>query len=676
MLPFDMIFSAVGAAGKMEGASLSLKDGTADGQGGGQFSSVLNATIDPDADLAGENGELPLDVPYELFGLQAQPLPVRFAFAAGLSLTGTGEGQAQDSALAPQLPDGGDVPILSGNGKGASDLLQGAGAPPVLGGTAPDGDLLAAAGINAGNDADALQPVSLKPAASPAGAPVPVSGGTAPETASQLAKAPRLATAGDGIISAAPLAGALDEAAGPSEVAAGRVPLTASTQASAAQQPVVTAPALQDVQQKLTSDRVGDWAGNRGGEHANAGQKLAGEGARLLREVQGQGSGLGVTAKKWQSGLPQELRATVASLVVGQTPAAAKLVETPAAVQPTVLTTPAQDAALVSDLTLAASNEQGLAPVAEDVAGEFSAAPRASATGGAVPQGQATAGPSVTSTDEGAAASGQIALAKTLQQDKTGLLPANVDDAPVAELAEGDVDPGEQPPAATATKKAAPAAAGTTPRDVAGQQQTGARADLVAVAPSGQPLSKPEGELEFEFDPEAIARLSGTGGDTVSVSRADTAVRPGQVQSSHVAMQVAGEIARNLQNGNTRFQMRFDPPELGRVDVKMKVSADGKVHAHLIVERPETLDLFMRDQRGLERALEAAGLTADSENMKFSLKDQGSSGFQFSEGRDQSQERGSDRPGTGREPTLEDDDYGPGVRMNLTARAGGLDVRI
>lgn len=657
MLPFDMIFSAVGAAGKMEGASLSLKDGTADGQGGGQFSSVLNAAIDPDADLTAENGELPLDVPYELFGLQTQPLPVRFAFAAGLSLSGAGDGQAQDSVLAPQLPDGGDVPILSGNGKGASDLLQGAGASPVPSGAAPDGELLAAAGVDAPNDADAFQPGILKPAAlSPEGSVLPI-GSTANDAASQALSAAASAIVEDKVASSAPIAGKLN-AGDASGAVTGSASLASSQSAQASQQAAVSAAALQPDGQKPTAD------------------KLSGEGARLGREVQGQGNGLGVTAKKWQSGLPQELRASVASLVVGQTPAAARLVETPAAVQPTVLTAPVQDATPASDLTLAAPNAEGLAPVTDEVTGELTVAARASAGNSSSQQGQASVSPTVTGAAESAASSEQAVLAKTLQQDKAGLLPADIDEAPVSEVTEGDVDPGEQPVAAASAKKTGPAAAGTAPREGAVQQQSAARPDLVAVAPSGQALAEPEGELEFEVDPDAMMRMTGTGGDVVSVSRADTAVRPGQVLSSHVAMQVAGEIARNLQNGNTRFQMRFDPPELGRVDVKMKVSADGKVHAHLIVERPETLDLFMRDQRGLERALEAAGLTADSENMKFSLKDQGSSGFQFSEGRDQPQDRGSDRSGPAREPALEDDDFGPGVRMNLTARAGGLDVRI
>ncbi len=91
---------------------------------------------------------------------------------------------------------------------------------------------------------------------------------------------------------------------------------------------------------------------------------------------------------------------------------------------------------------------------------------------------------------------------------------------------------------------------------------------------------------------------------------------------------MAMEITRNAQRGVSRFEIRLDPPELGRVDVRLKIGDDGQVRAHLIVERPETLDMMQRDQRGMERALENAGLkTASDGGLSFSLKDQGGQAF-------------------------------------------------
>ncbi|WP_244298962.1 flagellar hook-length control protein FliK [Roseibium aquae] len=180
--------------------------------------------------------------------------------------------------------------------------------------------------------------------------------------------------------------------------------------------------------------------------------------------------------------------------------------------------------------------------------------------------------------------------------------------------------------------------------------------------------------------PNAIGlefRSGGAGFDPVALSRSDAMTNPGQAQSGQLATQVAGEMARNLQNGQTRFQMRFDPPELGRVEVKMKVGADGTVQAHLIVERAETLDMFLRDQRGLEKALEAAGLNADSESLKFSLKDQGSQGF----GSGDNDQGGSNRLADGGGPDGKEDADETGsvmqpVQFHSNGRPMGLDIQV
>ncbi|MBF0678867.1 MAG: flagellar hook-length control protein FliK [Devosia sp.] len=84
--------------------------------------------------------------------------------------------------------------------------------------------------------------------------------------------------------------------------------------------------------------------------------------------------------------------------------------------------------------------------------------------------------------------------------------------------------------------------------------------------------------------------------------------------------QIAFEMARQVDGGNTRFQIRLDPPELGRIDVKLDIDANGQVNARLTVEKAETLDLMQRDQRALERALQQAGLDASKTNLEFSLK--------------------------------------------------------
>lgn len=96
--------------------------------------------------------------------------------------------------------------------------------------------------------------------------------------------------------------------------------------------------------------------------------------------------------------------------------------------------------------------------------------------------------------------------------------------------------------------------------------------------------------------------------------------------------QVAFELVRQFQAGNSRFQIRLDPPELGRIDVKLDLDRHGTVNARMVVERPETLDLMQRDQRALQQALTQAGLDTGKTNLEFSLRqspfahDQGTGG--------------------------------------------------
>jgi len=96
--------------------------------------------------------------------------------------------------------------------------------------------------------------------------------------------------------------------------------------------------------------------------------------------------------------------------------------------------------------------------------------------------------------------------------------------------------------------------------------------------------------------------------------------------------QIAFEMARQVTDGHTRFQMRLDPAELGRIDVRLDIDQSGQVTARLMVEKSETLDLMQRDQRALEKALQQAGLDGAKTNLEFSLKQNGSG--QGSEGRD------------------------------------------
>ena len=125
-----------------------------------------------------------------------------------------------------------------------------------------------------------------------------------------------------------------------------------------------------------------------------------------------------------------------------------------------------------------------------------------------------------------------------------------------------------------------------------------------------------------------------------AAARLDAAANPRLVQAGYQTSQqqlnlpqIAFELGRQVTAGNTKFQIRLDPPELGRIDVRLDIDRSGQVNARLTVEKAETLDLMQRDQRGLERALQQAGLDGTKTNLEFSLRQNPFAGNAFADGR-------------------------------------------
>ena len=89
---------------------------------------------------------------------------------------------------------------------------------------------------------------------------------------------------------------------------------------------------------------------------------------------------------------------------------------------------------------------------------------------------------------------------------------------------------------------------------------------------------------------------------------------------------LAAAIAAKSVTGCRTFDIRLDPPELGRVDVHLTVDNDGKVQAVMLADHPHTLELLQRGSHDLERALKDAGLSLSNNSLNFSLKGEGRQG--------------------------------------------------
>lgn len=98
---------------------------------------------------------------------------------------------------------------------------------------------------------------------------------------------------------------------------------------------------------------------------------------------------------------------------------------------------------------------------------------------------------------------------------------------------------------------------------------------------------------------------------------------------------LAVEIAAKSQSGAKQFDIRLDPPELGRVEVRLSIDAAGKASAHLSADQPQTLDLLQKDASSLTRALREAGLNVSQDGLNFSLRQQSHDGGTAQQGQGQ-----------------------------------------
>jgi flagellar hook-length control protein FliK len=131
------------------------------------------------------------------------------------------------------------------------------------------------------------------------------------------------------------------------------------------------------------------------------------------------------------------------------------------------------------------------------------------------------------------------------------------------------------------------------------------------------------------------------------------------------------EIGFRALAGTKRFDIRLDPPELGRVDVSLSFDKDGEVTAKLMVDRVETLHLLQRDARTLERAFDQAGLRTSDAGVQIALSDRNA-------GDGASHQTAQDRA---RGPSRRDDaEPAPPPEIEMPAprrmRLGGVDLNV
>lgn len=183
----------------------------------------------------------------------------------------------------------------------------------------------------------------------------------------------------------------------------------------------------------------------------------------------------------------------------------------------------------------------------------------------------------------------------------------------------GDAAPGH----ATPGDAARPDAAVITP-----SRDGGAATMAIPTAPAAS--GQPAGTTAGGGSSSAIA-AAGSMGATGSRSTA-AATTSGQVPARQAADRVAVteqvrvHVKRALMDGSDRIEIHLKPARLGRLEIRLDLGRDGQVQATVTADNRHTLDLLRADARGLERALQDAGLRADAGGLNFNLRGDGSAG--------------------------------------------------
>ncbi len=218
------------------------------------------------------------------------------------------------------------------------------------------------------------------------------------------------------------------------------------------------------------------------------------------------------------------------------------------------------------------------------------------------------------------------------------------------------------------------------PAQAAGNTQTGSNNTTTRTeTPSSTSSADPGGASAGQNDSNAVKAsansLPNTGFAAIAAATPSTAAAAPAAAPAAAAVPVSGlpvVIAARARAGSNQFDIRLDPPELGRIDVRLDVNHDGQVTSHVTVDRQDTLDLLQSQQPQLERALEQAGLKTSDNGLQFTLRDQSFTGQNSSGG-------GNAQPNTAPQLVVPDADLPPVQSTQIYTRVslrGGLDIRV
>jgi chemotaxis protein MotD len=135
------------------------------------------------------------------------------------------------------------------------------------------------------------------------------------------------------------------------------------------------------------------------------------------------------------------------------------------------------------------------------------------------------------------------------------------------------------------------------------------------------PVSQEKPTTDTAAAPQPTTLLAAANPDTVT---ARLQVAPQRSDSDTVSTldKLGMTIAARSAEGLHHFDIRLDPADLGRVQVRLTVDDSGQAQATIVADKQQTLDMLQRDSSSLNRALQDAGLSLSNNGLNFSLREQ------------------------------------------------------
>ena len=138
--------------------------------------------------------------------------------------------------------------------------------------------------------------------------------------------------------------------------------------------------------------------------------------------------------------------------------------------------------------------------------------------------------------------------------------------------------------------------------------------------------SAPRAALDARIDPpQPTAQPLRATETAAQVDRPMPTPTPTPAPTPPPAEQVALQLRHAVAKGADKINIHLNPASLGAVDVTLEVTSGSRVVVLVTADRADTLDLLRADARGLERALQEAGLRTDPGSLNFNLRGDGAS---------------------------------------------------